>query len=211
MKNRVYYYTLQDALRISFEDDTIEVTPYDFDTFKSFIDDTIGSLQENIKVNFALNDSNVEKMWQDLIGQRYSYHIFFIKKPACSNEEPTVEEVAKKFIKWIYKLIGQVEKTYPYYNTLMVNYTAALDKLMDDLKTSSKNNIKFNDTPQNANTEGVYEGDDYITNFTHTEGETTSPLTTKMLRLKEIQDNFKEVLADWVREVGRVFLTEGDE
>ena len=39
-----------------------------------------------------------------------------------------------------------------------------------------------------------------------TKGETSSPLMTKMMRLKEIQDHYKNLIADWVNEFERLFI-----
>ena len=90
----------------------------------------------------------------------------------------------------------------------MANYAAAKADLMADITATSKNAVKFNDTPQNQNVGSKYEGDDYITHFTSTEGETKSPLMTKIMRLKEIQDNYKDLLSIWVRDFERIFYQE---
>ena len=80
---------------------------------------------------------------------------------------------------------------------------------MADIKATTKNKVSFNDTPQNDNESGTYEGDNYITHFTKNEGESSSPLMSKQMRLKEIQENYKDVLSDWIKEVARVMLPEG--
>ena len=79
---------------------------------------------------------------------------------------------------------------------------------MADIKATSKNKVKFNDTPQNPNNDSVYEGDNYITHFTSTEGENSSPLMSKIMRLKEIQDNYKDLMSTWVRDFERIFYQE---
>ena len=92
--------------------------------------------------------------------------------------------------------------------TMLGAYADAQSKLMDDIKATSKNKVKFNDTPQNPNSAGVYEGDNYITHFTATEGETSSELMSKIMRLKEIQDNYKDLMSIWVRDFERIFYQE---
>ena len=79
---------------------------------------------------------------------------------------------------------------------------------MDDIKATSKNKVKFNDTPQNPNAEGVYEGDNYITHFTATEGESSSELNSKIMRLKEIQHNYRDMMSTWVKDFERLFYQE---
>ena len=198
-----YYYTLKD-----FEELTTSLDPFNATDFKTVMDDFYGEASLT-KLPFALTDSNVEKLWQMLVAEKVNDPIFKITK-RFDEGEPSGSEVTNKFNNWIIKLLSIIAKTYDYYSTLLTNYATAQADLMSDIKATSKNNVKFNDTPQNSNVSGTYEGDDYITHFTHTEGETVSPLTTKMARLKEIQDSYKRTMADWLKEVGRVFLPEGD-
>ena len=202
---RKYYYHF-----IDIDEAQEHIFPFASISFKEFVETFYGE-GTLTKISFALNDTNVEKLWQDLVANYYEYPLFIIKKPFTDTLAPNAEEVENAICKWIINLLINIENTYPYYNTLLTEYTSALTHLMDDIKATSKNKVKFNDTPQNPNTEGIYEGDNYITHFTSTEGENSSPLTTKMIRLKEIQDNFKSVMRDWVKNVGRVFLPREDE
>ena len=113
-------------------------------------------------------------------------------------------------IEWAFKFINLLCQSYDYFNTLLVNYAASKDSLMADIKATSENQVGFNDTPQNPNTAGVYEGDDYLTHFTKTKGSTSSPLMSKIMRLKEIQDNYKDALNDWAKYLSRAWFTEGE-
>ena len=142
-----------------------------------------------------------------LVFGRYHEHAIF-KIIKYGNEEPVSEDIETGYINWIYKLLSLLNMTHDYYVTLLTNYNAAKEDLMADITATSKNAVKFNDTPQNPNTGGVYEGDNYITHFTATEGETRSPLMTKIMRLKEIQDAYKNCMADWVKEFERIFYQE---
>ena len=119
--------------------------------------------------------------------------------------------ISKLFKKWIWRFLSLLDQTSPYYLALLTAYTSAATHLMDDIKSTSENKVKYNDTPQNANTGGTYEGDDYLTNFTKTEGETSSPLMSKIMRLKEIQDHYKNVMADWVKEFERLYFESENE
>ena len=114
------------------------------------------------------------------------------------------------FQKWFLRVVSIISRTEPYYKALLDAYDGAKTHLMDDIKASSVNTIKYNETPQNDNSSGTYEGDNHITNFTKTEGENSSPLTTKIMRLKEIQDHYKKVMDDWVDEFHCLFMEEGD-
>lgn len=205
MKTRNYYFTLMD-----FQSDyNYDLTPYKASKLASVIDEVLGTLTY---YPISLSDTNIEKLWQALIAEKRYDPIFKITRPFCDSviPETTDTEPTKEFENWLIRLLSIIEKTYDYYNAVLTNYAAAASHLMDDIKATSKNKVKFNDTPQNDGTGGTYEGDNYITHFTSTEGETFSPLTTMINRLKEIQDQYKRTMADWLKEVGRIFLPEGD-
>ncbi|MBO7694168.1 MAG: hypothetical protein J6T10_16235 [Methanobrevibacter sp.] len=157
------------------------------------------------------SDISTNTIYNDLISLvlgKYNEH-GIIKIVKYFNEEaPSNEEITAAYKNWIYKLISQLNETYEYYTTLLAQYSSAKADLMADIKATSKNKVKFNDTPQNPNSEEVYEGDNYITHFTSTEGENSSPLMSKMMRLKEIQDNYKDLLSTWVRDFERIFFQE---
>ena len=157
------------------------------------------------------SDISTNTIYNDLISLvlgKYNEH-GIIKIVKCFDEEaPSSEEISAAYKNWIYKLISQLNETYEYYTTLLAQYSSAKADLMADIKATSKNKVKFNDTPQNPNTAQVYEGDNYITHFTSTEGENSSPLMSKMMRLKEIQDNYKDLLSTWVRDFERIFFQE---
>ena len=109
-----------------------------------------------------------------LVFSRYRTHANIkIEKPFYS-AEPTNDEIAKAVKEWGYRFIALLNDTHTYYVKMLSLYKDSESKLLDDIKATSKNAVKFNDTPQNKNTSGVYEGDDYITHFTSTSGETSS-------------------------------------
>ena len=142
-----------------------------------------------------------------LVMGRYHEHAI-IKIVTWFNNQITQEMIDEEYTNWIYRFISLLNDTHAYYITMLENYANAQSKLMDDIKATSGNKVKFNDTPQNANTGDVYEGDNYITHFTKTEGETSSELMSKIMRLKEIQDNYRDMMTSWVRDFERIFFQE---
>lgn len=200
MLNKVLYYSLGELLN--------SATPYSdaVPTLKNLIEGEHGSLS---KLPFALNGTNVEALWQEFYARFYHKAAFRIICPLYSS--PSHEDIEQAFTNWTMKLLNAIVHSYEYYNTLLSFYNDAKTDLMADIKAISENKVYFNDTPQNANTEGIYEGDNYITHFTKNKGENSSPLMSKQMRLKEIQENYKDVMSDWVKEVSRVMLPEGVE
>lgn len=210
MIKKVYYFTLGEL------DDLYGLPavqePFNSGTLKSFLDDILGATSYS-KLQTSVNDTNVEQLWQEVIARYFDHYIIKVVTSIDDNTNyagsNTLTE--KLFKKWIYRFLSLLDQTAPYYLALLTAYSNAATHLMDDITATSKNNIKYNDTPQNANTSGTYEGDDYITNFTATTGETSSPLMSKIMRLKEIQESYKRVMADWVKEFERVFFERSEE
>ena len=196
MLKKVYYFSLYDL------DEYTPFTKYNMETFIKFL------LNEESLTGYQVPaDLSTNAVYNELIslvlGKYWNHAIIKIKKYV--DEAPSVDEIGDEIWKWGIKLISLLNDTYEYYTTLLAQYASAKADLMADIKATSKNKVKFNDTPQNANTGDVYEGDNYITHFTKTEGETSSPLMSKMMRLKEIQDNYRDLMSSWGRDFERIF------
>lgn len=159
-------------------------------------------LPSDITTNAVYNE-----LFSLVLGKYEKLAIMKIEK--CINEgEPTSSEKEIGLKNFFYKYVSLLNDTHEYYTTLLTNYAAAKAHLMEDVKATNKSKVRFNDTPQSENTDGVYEGDDYITHFTGTEGESSSPLNTKIMRLKEIQDNYKDLMSEWVNDFRKIFFEE---
>ena len=210
MLKKVYYFTLREL------DDLYGLpavrNPFDSSSLKDFLDDILGATGYP-KLKTSVSDTNVETLWQEMLA-RYNTHyiVKFVTSMEDNNDYSySNTTISKLFKKWIWRFLSLLDQTSPYYLALLTAYTSAATHLMDDIKSTSENKVKYNDTPQNANTGGTYEGDDYLTNFTKTEGETSSPLMSKIMRLKEIQDHYKNVMADWVKEFERLYFESENE
>ena len=190
-----------------------DVLPYFNKNLKEISDIIFGEGTPAYPVN--LGSDNIVKLWQEIYARFYEDPILKVLW-ALDSEPPSLEDVSFKefstneFKMWFLRVISIISRTQSYYLSLLDAYADAQDHLMDDIRASSVNTIKYNETPQNIDTEGVYEGDNHLTNFTKTEGENTSPLTSKIMRLKEIQDHYKKVLDDWVNEFHCLFYEGGD-
>ena len=198
--NKTYYFTFQEIT-----EDTVWGTW----TMKSFIANLLGVSESDLSGYQLPSDLTTNAaIYNELAGLIYGryYDEYMIKIVKMPNEEITNDDVGEAITKWGYRFISKLNMTYEYYVPLLTFYRAAKSNLMDDVESTSSNKIKFNDTPQNANSSGVYEGDDYINQFTKTEGVSKSQLTSKINRLREIQDGYKNVMADWVKEFEMLFM-----
>ncbi|MBO7731978.1 MAG: hypothetical protein J6S67_05480 [Methanobrevibacter sp.] len=204
MLKKSYYYTLKEAVDESLIE--VDLSLFAASSFKSFLEALDIDTTEMTSLPFSLTNTNVEELWQRIIA---NYHDSFAIKINCFYHEiPSNVDIIEALIHWAYKVINFIAQTNEYYLTLLNVYSGAKAELMSDIKALSKNKVKFNDTPQNTNESGTYEGDNYITHFTATEGETSSPLMSKMMRLKEIQDNYHYIMGDWVKKANCLFIEE---
>lgn len=206
MIKKVYFYNLKDI--------------WNSDLFRPFIkqdfeDDFLEGLLDLSPEDISA--TQLPDYDEDLANELYSlvcgrYYNLPAVKIVKNVDEAEPNRYSQEFIdevyKWGYKYLSVFNETYDYYATLLTQYAGAKADLMADIKATSKNKVKFNDTPQNTNVSGTYEGDNYITHFTSTEGENSSPLMSKIMRLKEIQDNYRDLMSEWVNDFRRIFYEE---
>ena len=203
-----YYYNINDILiswqpfnKYGMRDFLLLV--YEYDTEEQLL--TFVQLPSD----FTSNASIYNELLALILGKYHNEECVKIVK-RMDEEAPTNEEIYSAFKEWGYNFVALLNDTYEYYIPLLTFYRSNKADLMNDIVATSKNKVKFNDTPQNANTLGAYEGDDYITHFTATENESKSPLASKIMRLKEIQENYKNVMYDWVKTFERLFYEGAD-
>lgn len=205
MLKKVYYYKLKDLwgdtyrpyIKLDFKDD--------------FLTGLLDLGDEDIS-NTQLpdyDDDLANELYSLVCGRYFNLAaVKIVKNIDEAAPEWETEEMIEAWHNWGYRYLALFNETYDYYATLLTQYAGARDSLMADIKATSKNKVKFNDTPQNTNATGTYEGDNYITHFTSTEGENSSPLMSKMMRLKEIQDNYRDLMSEWVNDFRRIFYEE---
>ena len=107
--------------------------------------------------------------------------------------------------KFIDKLLNILEMTAPRYLSLLDSYSAAEEHLLDPVGIKSTGITRFNDTPQD---EGDFANDEHTTNLTQFDNSTENDLDTKMGRIKEINDNYRNILLDWSNEFHSLFIEE---
>ena len=198
--NKTYYFT--------FEEITEDIVWVKW-TMKSFLANLLGVSESDLSGYQLPSDLTTNaSIYNELVSLIYGryYDEYMLKIVKMPYDEVTSDDIASAISKWGNRFISKLNMSYEYYVPLLTMYRNAKANLMDDVESTSSNKIKFNDTPQNANTDGKYEGDDYINQFTKTEGLTKTQLTSKINRLREIQDGYKNVMADWVKEFEMLFM-----
>lgn len=198
MTKSVYYYSFNDF---------IEYDPTEKRSFEAILGEILGEVELSDLLLPEDYDEDTADLLISLVLQRY-HNLAVVKIVKCLPHTPSNQEKDLAFREWFIKFLNMMNETWDYYFTLLSQYAGAKDSLMADIKATSKNKVKFNDTPQNTNVSGTYEGDNYITHFTSTEGENSSPLMSKMMRLKEIQDNYRDLMSEWVKDFHKIFYEE---
>lgn len=126
-------------------------------------------------------------------------------RPYDSFDADDLNEMGEDFA---YRLITILNDTHERYVTILNEYASAKTHLMDNVTSSNLSKRKYNDTPQNSNGTNPYEGDDYISNFTSFDTTNSTEFATKMARLREIQEGYDNIMAEWVEEFRRAFMEE---
>lgn len=188
-----------------------EGTPWRIASFSDYIDDVIGIESNLPKYPITLTDQIIDELWQTVYA-RYGQHVIVKVKQYLSDVEPTTDSIIEEgyLKKWFYKYLNMLKLTYSYYSTILELYNNNATKLLDDLKTTSSVKMKFNDTPQNAGA-GTYVAENYLTTYTENTSESSSPIATIIQRLKEIQENYRDMMSEWVNKFERIFYEEEGE
>lgn len=132
---------------------------------------------------------------------RYCEKIAIIKIVDENKGEMTLADI-REF--WN-RLFIAMTLTWNYYSTLLKEYNKAKDTLMSDIESITSSKRYFNDTPQNAFNES-FEDNSHVTNFSKDESSYKTPLVTKQARLKEIQESYKMIIEDWLKDLQRVVV-----
>lgn len=193
-----------------------QIRPYSIPTFSYFFEElAVGIGAEDSPITFDYKDREVELLWQEIYSRYYlkpiAFHDFNSKK-----EMDEIEKDVRKFGDFILnsasaffrRLVSIINRTNDYYLTLLNGYTSAKDNLLADIKTTTKSLSTYNDTPQGETVGTSYMGDEYLTRVDQGTSEVSTPLTTLMNRLTEIQNSYKSILNDWTNDFKGLFLEE---
>jgi hypothetical protein len=170
---------------------------HDYETLKN----TIEELWYEGFITFETS-SKVETLWNKVLDEFLDHYIFIGDKKIDDLTQSECIDLSQEFIK---KFYTTYEATKDYYETLIGFYDTKKANLLDKVQSTTDNKVKFNDVPQTTAQEG-FTGDAYATNYTHSEGTNGSDFATLMTRLREIQDDFKNVWNDWIYEFRKLFL-----
>ena len=180
---------------------------YEKGTMSSFLQFLLGEDLTGYQLPTDLGSKSAlyDRLISELLGRYWEKPIGKTYLPPWEDEIPE-ESIERILTSWTRRFLGVLNRTHERYILILDSYASARDKMMSDVKSRTSSKRKHNDTPQNPNTEGIYEGDNYISDFTKFETENDTEFATKMQRLREIEDLYSNVMADWVDEFQKTFL-----
>ena len=150
------------------------------------------------------------ELWKSIYFRYYDMFVFFIdyKKLGISIDEALgsktwIKYVSDDFREFMIRFLSILSQTRNRYEILIGEYNNQKSSLMNQLKTSSTTKSRFNDVPQEKL---VYQSDDYATNASIGESESLTDTTTPILRLKEIEINYSNIIKDWTSEFEGLFI-----
>lgn len=175
----------------------LEYDPYD-------ISGTLSDLLSSLGITYTIETgSKVSELFIKMLNH-FPNEIVFI-----ANKEDDGEEIGTKFRAFMCRFLNMYEDTKVYYEVLINAYEDKKASLLAKVKSSSENEVFFNDTPQN--TGGVFSGVDYTTNYTKTKNENESDLNTPIARIKEISDSLEMYWKQWLEDIERLFIENKEE
>ena len=137
----------------------------------------------------------------DQFGQRYREH-FLVSYDADASDAEKADAVEKAL--WV--LLGCLAATYDRYAPILASFDEKKASLTGRISSASGATSRFNDTPQDG---GLYADDSHTTNVTQTEATSETDAQTPAMRLEEIRRYWRNVMREWVDEIGKITL-EGD-
>lgn len=143
--------------------------------------------------------SKVSDLFKQLFNRFNNYELFELSV-ADSSETRVLQE----FRKWIIKFLNEYENTKMYYEALINGYESKMATLLSDIEATTENEVIFNDTPQVEG--GIFKTENYATTYTKTGSTSKSPMKTPIERLKDLQDNMRNLWKDWTNELHKLFV-----
>lgn len=173
--------------------DLVELQPYDSGI-------SLQTILTKYEINYLIEqNSMIETLFKKLYNRFNTYEIFELS--ACDSSETKIRQM---FSAWLVKFINEYENTKVYYETLIKAYENALPTIMNDVEATTENEVVFNDTPQVEG--GIFKTNDYATTYTKTGSTSKSPMKTPIERLKDIQDNLRNLWKDWTNHFHLLFV-----
>lgn len=182
-----------------------------YPTFPEFISG-FGYELDRSDINFWINPVRRTgyELWKSIYFRYHDMFVFFIDyhKLGVSIDEALdpkrwISFVADYFREFMIRFLSILSQTRNRYEILIGEYDKQKTSLMNQLKSSSTTKSRFNDVPQEKLD---YQSDDYATNASIGESESFTDTTTPILRLKEIEINYSNIIKDWTSEFGGLFI-----
>ena len=173
--------------------DLVELQPYDSGI-------SLQTILTEYQINYIIEqNSMIETLFKKIYNRFNTYELFELS--ASDSSETKVHQM---FRNWLVKFLNEYENTKVYYETLIKAYENSLPTIMNDVEATTENEVVFNDTPQVEG--GIFKTNDYATTYTKNGSKSKSPMKTAIERLKDIQDNLRNLWKDWTNHFHLLFV-----
>lgn len=183
-----YLFTLRDCI---YSETNEYEEPYNASDLPSLIE----LLGITISSTFLqLDNPYISQLWQMIYARNLNEGVY---------ESESNQYDYKEFKAWMIRLINLMIFTQDRYMVLLNLYNKNKNDLLKQISTTSESKTRFNDTPQD---EGVFESDPHTTNLTQASITASTDKDTIIIRLREIQDNYMQVMTNWLNEFEILFI-----
>ena len=136
------------------------------------------------------------KLWSKIY-YKYRDHVCLITEKEWDINQ---KDLTRQFWKDFYTIF---DGTHAYYEKLISLFESKENNLLNTVSSSVENEIKFNDTPQNA---GDFDTDNHTTNVSKSKTTSQTDAGTVMERLDEIRRRYTDLYNDWADRFDRLFI-----
>lgn len=173
--------------------------------FTDLLDDL--SLQyRKYAVDNTFTDNDVKGIVNSVMTNVYDRHaediLFRYDSSLCEEDHVLTQSDVRKSMS---KIVNVLNLTLPKYLVLLKQFKKSSGDPIAPIKSESKGQTRFNDTPQNI---GDWGDEDHTTNISNSESETSVDTGSLMERLSALYKDWKSIVLEWSNEFNQCFLKE---
>ena len=182
--------------------------PHDKETSSSWFTDMLNDAGLEPAV-FTLNEFITNETIEEIINALmtivyYRHDEDYLYKVTTTCEED-YELVQSDFRKAIKRVMNVLDLTIPKYVPLLQQNEKYSADPVAPIRSESKGQTRFNDTPENI---GEWGDEDHTTNISNSNSETSVDTGSIMERLSALYKDFKSIILEWSNEFNICFLKE---
>lgn len=207
MIKKTEFYSYQECLNVfpSRAPSYPNQTGLDAEWFTKLLGD-LSLMYRKYAVDATFTDADVKVIVNSVMTNVYDRHaedILFSYTSYVWDADHTLTQADVR--KAISKIVNVLNLTLPKYLVLLKQFKKSSGDPIAPIKSESKGETKFNDTPQNI---GDWGDEDHTTNISNSSSETSVDTGSLMERLSALFKDWKSIVLEWSNEFNQCFLKE---